>query len=184
MTVNNFHKLGLTMAVTLLTLTACGQVSDKVNEYMPEREEVDTARVHIQPTPPLIAGQSVSSSMQIQADAIDNMAKQSVVTNKNIAEGTAEFVLKKALDTMYFGNAADAAQYFNVSNLPDLAKQLENTQPAFQQTVDTITITNVKYNSDKSEAEITGSIKLYEVENPESTLYRMKKINGKWKIMN
>lgn len=164
---------------SMITITGC----DKIGDMMPEKKE-DTAKVKVQKTPPLIAGQSVSSSMQVKSDIVNNITKESVVTNNNLVEGTAEATLRMALDTMYFGSAKEAAQYFNVSNEPDLAKQLENTQAAFQQTVDTITIKQVKYNKDKTEAEIQGIIKLYNVEKPETSIYRLKKLDGNWKIIN
>ncbi|PIE47302.1 MAG: hypothetical protein CSA42_04275 [Gammaproteobacteria bacterium] len=169
--------LGIGFA-SIITMTGC----NKTGEMMPEKKENDTVKVKVQKTPPLIAGQSVSSSMQVKSDIVNNITKESVITNDNIIAGTAEATLRMALDTLYFGNAKDAVQYFNVGNEPDLAKQLKNTQPAFQKTVDTITIQQVKYNDNKTEAEIQGIIKLYNVEEPETSIYRLKKLDGHWKI--
>lgn len=106
---------------------------------------------------------------------------QSLVTNPT-APGTPEDTVKQALDTLYYGDAKQAAQYYQV-DMANFADELANTQYAFQQTVERVSFTQTQYNEDKTHAQIDGEIKLKGQDKPEPLTYRLQKINGQWKIL-
>lgn len=109
-------------------------------------------------------------------------AKQkSLVTNPTEA-GTPEDTVKKALDSLYYGDAKKSASYYEV-DMANFEEELANTQSAFQQTVDGVTITDTKYNDDKTRAIITGELMLKGQSEPAPLTYELQKIDGQWKIL-
>ena len=108
-------------------------------------------------------------------------AKSTLITNP-VKSGTPEAALKAALDTLYYGDAKDAAKYYQV-DMPNFSDELAKTQFAFQKTVEGVTITNTKYNQDKTQAVIEGELRLKGQKDPAPLTYQMKKIDGQWKIL-
>lgn len=109
-------------------------------------------------------------------------AKQkSLVTNPTEA-GTPEDTVKKALDSLYYGDAKKSASYYEV-DMANFEEELANTQSAFQQTVDGVTITDTKYSGDKTRATITGELMLKGQSEPAPLTYELQKIDGQWKIL-
>ena len=109
-------------------------------------------------------------------------AKQkSLVTNPTQA-GTPEDTVKKALDSLYYGDAKKSASYYEV-DMANFEEELANTQSAFQQTVDGVTITDTKYSDDKTRATITGELMLKGQSEPAPLTYELQKIDGQWKIL-
>lgn len=96
--------------------------------------------------------------------------------------GSPEDTVKQALDTLYYGDVKAAAGYYKV-NIPNFADELAKTQYAFQQTVDSVSITKTKYNDDKTRAIITGELMLKNQSEPAPLTYALEKIDGKWKIL-
>ncbi|WP_350560077.1 hypothetical protein [Psychrobacter sp. CAL346-MNA-CIBAN-0220] len=96
--------------------------------------------------------------------------------------GTAENTVKLALDTLYYGDVEKAATYYKV-DMANFSDELKKTQFAFQQTVEAVTITNTKYNSDKTRATVTGELRLKNQKQPAPLTYELQKIEGEWKIL-
>ncbi|WP_394213082.1 hypothetical protein [Psychrobacter piscatorii] len=138
---------------------------------------------------------STSETTQVTDDAenkttIDNdninpvtasTTKKSLVTNPTQA-GTPEDTVKKALNSLYYGDVKDAAGYYQV-DMANFEEELANTQSAFQQTVDGVTITDTTYNDDKTRATITGELMLKGQSDPAPLTYQLQKIDGQWKIL-
>ncbi|MGE6441920.1 hypothetical protein ACQKC9_10195 [Psychrobacter sp. NPDC078409] len=113
---------------------------------------------------------------------VTDAAKQkSLVTNPTQA-GTPEDTVKQALNSLYYGDVKDAASYYQV-DMANFEEELANTQSAFQQTVDGVTITDTKYNDDKTRATITGELMLNGQSEPAPLTYQLQKIEGQWKIL-
>ena len=105
----------------------------------------------------------------------------SILTNKTQA-GTPEDTVKLALDTLYYGDVEKSATYYKV-DMENFAEELKNTQFAFKQTVEAVTIIDTKYNGDKTKATVTGELRLKEQDEPAPLAYDLQKIDGKWKIL-
>ena len=104
-----------------------------------------------------------------------------MVTNPTQA-GTPEDTVKKALDSLYYGDAKKSASYYEV-DMANFEEELANTQSAFQQTVDGVTITDTNYSDDKTRATITGERMLKGQSEPAPLTYELQKIDGQWKIL-
>ncbi|MFI8555202.1 MULTISPECIES: nuclear transport factor 2 family protein [Psychrobacter] len=111
----------------------------------------------------------------------DAPKQKSLVTNPTQA-GTPEDTVKQALNSLYYGDVKDAASYYQV-DMANFEEELANTQSAFQQTVDGVTITDTKYNDDKTRATITGELMLKGQSEPAPLTYQLQKIEGQWKIL-
>lgn len=111
----------------------------------------------------------------------DVTKQKSLVTNPTQA-GTPEDTVKQALNSLYYGDVKDAASYYQV-DMANFEEELANTQSAFQQTVDGVTITDTKYNDDKTRATITGELMLKGQNEPAPLTYQLQKIEGQWKIL-
>jgi len=111
----------------------------------------------------------------------DAAEQKSLVTNPTQA-GTPEDTVKQALNSLYYGDVKDAASYYQV-DMANFEEELANTQSAFQQTVDGVTITDTKYNDDKTRATITGELMLKGQSEPAPLTYQLQKIEGLWKIL-
>ena len=107
--------------------------------------------------------------------------QNSLVTNPTKA-GTPEDTVKKALNSLYYGDAKKSASYYQV-DMANFEEELANTQAAFQQTVEGVTITDTKYNDDKTRATITGELMLKGQSEPAPLTYELQKIDNQWKIL-
>ena len=107
--------------------------------------------------------------------------QKSLVTNAT-QTGTPEDTIKQALDSLYYGDVKEAANYYKV-DMANFEEELAKTQYAFQQTVDGVTITDTKYSDDKTRATITGELMLKGQSAPAPLTYELQKIEGQWKIL-
>lgn len=107
--------------------------------------------------------------------------ERSLVTNPT-KKGTPEDTVKLALDTLYYGDVDKAATYYQV-DMQNFVEELKNTQFAFKQTVERVTITDTQYNADKSRATVIGELKLKGQDAPAPLTYELKKVDGTWKIL-
>ncbi|WP_110923310.1 hypothetical protein [Psychrobacter fozii] len=107
--------------------------------------------------------------------------QKSLVTNPTEA-GTPEDTVKKALDSLYYGDVKQAAGYYEV-DMANFEEELAKTQSAFQQTVEGVTITDTQYNDDKTRATITGELMLKGQSEPAPLTYELQEIDGQWKIL-
>ncbi|MEN2750172.1 hypothetical protein AAIR29_00860 [Psychrobacter sp. FBL11] len=128
---------------------------------------------------------SVEEETAIDSDNINPVTssaqQKSLVTNPTEA-GTPEVTVKKALNSLYYDDAKKSASYYEV-DMANFEEELANTQLAFQQTVEGVTITDTKYNDDKTRATITGELMLKDQSEPAPLTYELQKIDGQWKIL-
>lgn len=128
---------------------------------------------------------SAEDKTAIDSDNINPVTEaaeqKSLVTNPTQA-GTPEDTVKQALNSLYYGDVKDAASYYQV-DMANFEEELANTQSAFQQTVDGVTITDTKYNDDKTRATITGELMLKGQSEPAPLTYQLQRIEGQWKIL-
>lgn len=132
-----------------------------------------------------ITADSAPNKTPVTSDKVNpvtNLAQQKSLVTNPTQIGTPEDTVKKALDSLYYGDAKQAATYYQV-DMADFESELVKTQPAFQQTVDGVTFATTKYNDDKTRATITGELMLKGQSKPESLAYELQKIDGKWKIL-
>ena len=108
--------------------------------------------------------------------------EQPSLVNNPTETGTPEDTVKQALNTLYYGEVKKAATYYSV-DMANFEQQLANTQYAFQQTVEGVTITSTTYNDDKTRATIDGELMLKGQKQPEPLSYQLQKIDGIWKIL-
>ncbi|WP_350656077.1 hypothetical protein [Psychrobacter sp. S1-30-MNA-CIBAN-0213] len=120
-------------------------------------------------------------SQQVAESSSSINKQKSLVTNPTEA-GTPEDTVKKALDSLYDGDVHQAAGYYKV-DMANFEEELAKTQSAFQQTVDGVTITDTKYNGDKTRATITGELMLKGQSEPAPLTYELQKIDNQWKIL-
>lgn len=129
--------------------------------------------------------ENIENETTITSDNINPITstdkQPSLVTNPTQA-GTPEDTVKQALDSLYYGDAKKSASYYEV-DMAHFEQELANTQSAFQQTVDAVTITDTTYNDDKTRATITGELMLKGQSAPAPLTYELQKIDGKWKIL-
>ena len=109
-------------------------------------------------------------------------AKQKSLVTNPTQDGTPEDTVKQALDSLYYGDAKQAATYYKV-DMANFEEELAKTQSAFQQTVDGVTFTDTKYSDNRTRATITGELMLRGQSEPASLTYELQKIDGKWKIL-
>lgn len=131
------------------------------------------------------ADEAVAPEPQVVDKTISPIAaavkERSLVTNPT-KKGTPEDTVKLALDTLYYGDVDKAATYYQV-DMQNFAEELKNTQFAFKQTVERVTITDTQYNADKSRATVIGELKLKDQDAPAPLTYELKKVDGTWKIL-
>lgn len=131
------------------------------------------------------ADEAVAPETQVVDKTISPIAaavkERSLVTNPT-KKGTPEDTVKLALDTLYYGDVDKAATYYQV-DMQNFAEELKNTQFAFKQTVERVTITDTQYNADKSLATVIGELKLKGQDAPAPLTYELKKVDGTWKIL-
>ena len=113
---------------------------------------------------------------------VTTAAKQKSLVSNPTQDGTPEDTVKQALDSLYYGDAKQAATYYKV-DMANFEEELAKTQSAFQQTVDSVTFTDTKYSDNKTRATITGELMLRGQSEPASLTYELQKIDGKWKIL-
>ena len=132
--------------------------------------------------------QAVDSAKEETTIASDNInpvttaAKQKSLVTNPTQDGTPEDTVKQALDSLYYGDAKQAATYYKV-DMANFEEELAKTQSAFQQTVDGVTFTDTKYSDNQTRATITGELMLRGQSEPASLTYELQKIDGKWKIL-
>ena len=132
--------------------------------------------------------QAVDSTKEKTTIASDNInpvttaAKQKSLVSNPTQDGTPEDTVKQALDSLYYGDAKQAATYYKV-DMANFEEELAKTQSAFQQTVDGVTFTDTKYSDNKTRVTITGELMLRGQSEPASLTYELQKIDGKWKIL-
>lgn len=131
------------------------------------------------------AADSGNDETAIDSDDINPVTsatkQKSLVTNTTQA-GTPEDTVKRALDSLYYGEVKEAAKYYKV-DMANFEEELAKTQYAFQQTVDGVTITDTKYSDDKTRATIIGELMLKGQSAPAPLTYELQKIEGQWKIL-
>lgn len=131
------------------------------------------------------AADSGKAETAIDSDNINPVTsatkQKSLLTNPTEA-GTPEDTVKQALDSLYYGEVKEAVKYYKV-DMANFEEELAKTQYAFQQTVDGVTITDTKYNDDKTRATITGELMLKGQSEPAPLTYQLQKIEGQWKIL-
>lgn len=135
----------------------------------------DTAATSTDSTDPELSEVMVDTG---NSSAANN--QKSIVTNATSA-GTPADTVKKALNATYHGNVDAAAAYYQV-DIADFKQELADTQMAFQQTVDSITLTNTTYNDAKTEATVDGELMLKGQTKPVPATYTLKKVDSEWKI--
>lgn len=187
----NLHKLLTAMLVSSsLLMTACS--NNDVNEIDANNTTDDTTEAVANDTTATIVeeNQTAETIDDNSAKDVDSTVNDSNSTNpdqpslvNNPTEaGTPEDTVKQALDTLYYGEVKKAATYYSV-DMANFEQQLANTQYAFQQTVEGVTITNTTYNDDKTRATIDGELMLKGQKQPEPLSYELQKIEGIWKIL-
>ena len=186
--------LGFSLLGTGLLISACSDnnVETKpANETTDSSSAVDTAKS----TDDVAANADVNSiekentTAKTDTDLVSHdispiaaaVKEPSILTNRTEA-GTPENTVKLALDTLYYGDVKKAATYYKV-DMENFAEELKNTQFAFKQTVEAVTIIDTKYNSDKTKATVTGELRLKGQSEPDALAYELQKINGEWKIL-
>ena len=131
------------------------------------------------------ANKKVGTDTEIVSEAISPIAaavkEPSILTNQTQV-GTPENTVKLALDTLYYGDIEKAATYYEV-DMENFAEELKNTQFAFKQTVEAVTIIDTKYNGDKTKATVIGELMLKGQKQPAPLTYELQKTNGEWKIL-
>ena len=187
--------LGFSLLSTGLLISGCSN-SDNVetkpaNETTDSSSAVETAKS----TDDVAANADVNSieeentTAKTDTDIVSHdispiaaaVKEPSILTNRTEA-GTPENTVKLALDTLYYGDVKKAASYYKV-DMENFAEELKNTQFAFKQTVEAVTIIDTKYNDDKTKATVTGELRLKGQSEPAPLTYELQKINGEWKIL-
>lgn len=178
-----FQRLPMMLATSVLgaglLLSGCSNSTDSSNDSKTDSVKADSVKTEKVTTDrPASATETVSETINPTAAA----AKQpSLLTNLTEA-GTAEDTVKLALDTLYYGDVKKAATYYQV-DMANFEEELKNTQFAFQQTVDSVTITETKYNKEKTRATVIGELKLKNQSEPAPLSYILQKTDGQWKIL-
>ena len=190
--------LGFSLLSTGLLISACSDnnVETKpTNETTDSSSAVETAKSTDEVAANADVNKANSNSIDDSAAATPDkdvvshdispiaaaVKEPSILTNRTEA-GTPENTVKLALDTLYYGDVKKAATYYKV-DMENFAEELKNTQFAFKQTVEAVTIIDTKYNSDKTKATVTGKLKLKGQNEPAALAYDLQKINGEWKIL-
>ncbi len=191
--------LATALLSTGLLITACSSDND-VNEISTSNttDEVDTSNTAASELSAIDDSNSVDDSIApetavnkttpdlVASDTVINPVlnyneQPSLVTNPTEA-GTPEDTVKRALDTLYYGEVTDAVNYYRV-DIDNFEQELANTQSAFQQTVESVTITHTQYSVDRIRATITGELKLKGQSEPAPLTYQLRKVGKEWKIL-
>lgn len=191
--------LATALLSTGLLITACSSNND-VNEVSTSNttDEVDTSNTAASELSAIDDSNSVDDAIApetavnkttpdlVASDTVINPVlnyneQPSLVTNPTEA-GTPEDTVKRALDTLYYGEVTDAVNYYRV-DIDNFEQELANTQSAFQQTVESVTITHTQYSVDRIRATITGELKLKGQSEPAPLTYQLRKVGKEWKIL-
>ena len=187
----NLHKLLTAMLVSSsLLMIACS--NNDVNEINANNTTDDNTEAVANDTTTTLAEEnqtaktindnSVKDVDSTVSDSNSINPDQPSLVNNPTEAGTPEDTVKQALDTLYYGEVKKAVTYYSV-DMANFEQQLANTQYAFQQTVEGVTITNTTYNDDKARATIDGELMLKGQKQPEPLSYQLQKIDGIWKIL-
>jgi len=179
-----FQRLPLLLATGLLStgllLSGCSKDVD-VEKTADTAEVADTSNEMDTSNEVDASNETESESEEIAKDTQNSTEQKSLVTNPTEA-GTPEDTVKKALDSLYYGDVKQAASYYEV-DMANFEEELTKTQSAFKQTVDGVTITDTQYNDDKTRATIVGELMLKGQSDPAPLTYELQKIEGQWKIL-
>lgn len=146
-------------------------VADNADEVIADEEQVNAEQVADQTSMPSSNINPVTTTPE----------QPSLVTNPT-EPNTPEDTVKQALNTLYYGDVEDAVGYYQV-DMANFEQELANTQSAFQQTVENVTITKTQYSVDNTKATITGELRLKGQSEPAPLTYQLRKVNGQWKIL-
>lgn len=197
----SFTSKPLTLVTCILTagllMTACSdnngsKVDADVNANTGDSTEpmaIETTSAPVEELAALNADEPINDKIEnetsMPSSNINPMTtapeQPSLVTNPTEL-GTPEDTVKQALNTLYYGDVEDAVDYYKV-DMANFEQELANTQSAFQQTVESVTITNTQYSVDKLRVTITGELKLKGQSETAPLTYDLRKINGQWKIL-
>ena len=188
----------LTTAVLSTSLLISGCSNNDVDEVGADQSTIDSDNTATskKPTPAVATVDNTEQEENVaKADAVADTTTLAEVTNPALTTsespslvtnptqaGTPEDTVKQALNTLYYGDVKKAATYYKV-DMANFEQELANTQSAFQQTVEGVTITDTTYNDDKTRATIEGELMLKGQKEPAPLTYELQKINGKWKIL-
>lgn len=186
------QRLPMLIATSVLTtgLLLSGCSNNDSSETVVNTEDttalsVDEANKKATAPEAVSADDKVTTNTATVSDVINPAAaadkQPSLVTNPTQA-GTPEDTVKQALDTLYYGDVKQAANYYKV-DMANFVDELAKTQYAFQQTVEAVTLTDTKYNSDKTRATISGELMLKDQSESAPLTYELQKIAGQWKIL-
>ena len=153
---------------TALLLSGCSN-NDKGNTNTDSKQAVDSTK-------------DETTIASANMNLVTASAKQKSLVTNPTQDGTPEDTVKQALDSLYYGDAKQAATYYKV-DMANFEEELAKTQSAFQQTVDGVTFTDTKYSDNRTRATITGELMLRGQSEPASLTYELQKIDGKWKIL-
>ena len=162
---------------TAITETSNDTVTDEAKSVGTDNMSEDAQVTDSTQDKTLITSDNINPVASVNDDA----KQKSLVTNPT-QNGTPEDTVKQALNSLYYGDAKQAATYYKV-DMANFEEELAKTQSAFQQTVDGVTFTDTKYNDDKTRATIIGEIMLRGQSEPAPLTYELQKIDGKWKIL-
>ena len=187
--------LGFSLLGTGLLISACSNSDNVETKQAKETTDSSSAVDTAKSTDDVAANADVNSieeentTAKTDTDIVSHdispiaaaVKEPSILTNRTQA-GTPENTVKLALDTLYYGDVKKAASYYKV-DMENFAEELKNTQFAFKQTVEAVTIIDTKYNSDRTKATVTGELRLKGQSEPAPLAYELQKINGEWKIL-
>ncbi len=156
-------------------------VLEKAEQPIVKPANVDKASVH-NVTANTVGKNTNKVATAKSANSTSTVTNKSIVTNK-VTPGTPEATLRLALNTVYFGDAQKAAQYYHITDVPDFSKELQLAQKNFQQTIESITFTKTTFNKNKTQAQIAFDVELKGTAGIEKRISTLKKIKGKWKIV-
>ena len=164
-----FQRLPLLLATGLLStgllLSGCSKdVDAETTETADASNDTD-------------ANNEAKSESEQAVDGTPDATEQKSLLTNDTETGTPEDTVKKSLDSLYYGDAKEAAGYYKV-DMENFAEELAKTQYSFQQTVDSVTIIDTQYNDDKTRATITGEILLKGQSEPAPLSYELQKIEG------
>nr|WP_317199126.1 hypothetical protein [uncultured Psychrobacter sp.] len=192
-----FQRLSLTIGTALLStsflLSACSSGDPDeiaidaddvpvVVDHTDDAMTTDTALLKDNGSADMATASNQTSMPSPSAIPAPPLADQPSLVTNTTQPNSPEDTVKQALNTLYYGDVEDAVGYYQV-DMANFEQELANTQSAFQQTVDSVTITDTQYNDDNTVATIEGELMLKGQSKPAPLTYKLKKVNGQWKIL-
>ena len=169
------HFLGASL-VMILTLTACQHTTPANQAVIPaQAQQHNTAAAN-----PLSADTSM-----IPMDAANIVINKLAAENSNhnaFLKNSPEATLMQALNTLYYGNVAQALVYFD-KNTPNLEQKLNKFQPLFKQYAKQVVLTEVDYCADKTTATLKSQVYVSISSSPKDAEFKLQQDSqGVWKI--